>query len=754
MNATGFRKILKKWDKRSKSTTKELYLARQVDVQPCFNRDVISELSDTASANVRKLETLCTAKGGEQTLDPAADGILSERKAELAVANAEAQDDLLSNIENELLAAVKANDGSAVQTILTNIPPPELMDKEMQSQLARVYWRAAIADQVGENATMDVARLDFKFVDDINGRTPLMEAAARGKLDLVRLCLDQNVDVRHRDVYGREALHYAAMCSAEVSQCLLDNGAEAGTADFDGATPLIHAITSGQLDCVEVLLKSLSTIPDSPDSAQPLALAAKLGHLPIVSLLLDNGYKMLPDASGYLPQHIAAKEGHIQVLQKLIQGGASVNAPDKFANWTPLFHAANEGHLQCVRILLQAGADAVAVDDQGKTAIHHAAWSGHPEVVSVLLLASSEQAVHNEKPSPSSGALDRKTPAADPPTSNDMDIDNDLIPDLSLPPPALPLRTYGHSYLDGKRSLIQVALGHPTSIRPVPPIRFYRSDRLSSLKLVITSKSESHSVPHTIILPLEDYAETISMSVDTLQNLSLELEVYPTFGSRLIGKAVCLSSVFSGIRGAQRMTAPIIDSHLNVIGEVNFELNAISHFSNVQLALGGRLETYWKSVTAEAAPKAKSWKAAAAVQEDLSVITASSLAGEYVKLVVQVTRDGVPVIYPAWKLPLDNVDLHISDVSWPQLSVLAEQTGRTLRTVPNLGMDSKLWYSTFSNVIAPLQDVLHVRAECNHFETKLIPRSDFRLVPRMSACTWKFAIPRTPTQNVSAFAMS
>ncbi len=40
INATGFRKILKKWDKRSKSNTKELYLQRQVEVQPCFNREV------------------------------------------------------------------------------------------------------------------------------------------------------------------------------------------------------------------------------------------------------------------------------------------------------------------------------------------------------------------------------------------------------------------------------------------------------------------------------------------------------------------------------------------------------------------------------------------------------------------------------------------------------------------------------------------------------------------------------------------
>lgn len=41
INQTGFRKILKKWDKRSKSSTKELYLARQVEVQPVFNPEIL-----------------------------------------------------------------------------------------------------------------------------------------------------------------------------------------------------------------------------------------------------------------------------------------------------------------------------------------------------------------------------------------------------------------------------------------------------------------------------------------------------------------------------------------------------------------------------------------------------------------------------------------------------------------------------------------------------------------------------------------
>lgn len=50
----GFRKILKKWDKRSRSSTKELYLSRQVEVQPVFNRQVRPDLDlDAAHSYVR-----------------------------------------------------------------------------------------------------------------------------------------------------------------------------------------------------------------------------------------------------------------------------------------------------------------------------------------------------------------------------------------------------------------------------------------------------------------------------------------------------------------------------------------------------------------------------------------------------------------------------------------------------------------------------------------------------------------------------
>ncbi|KAG9865123.1 ankyrin repeat protein nuc-2, partial [Aureobasidium melanogenum] len=55
INQTAFSKILKKWDKTSKSRTKELYLSRAVEIQPCFNRDVIRDLSDQATSSLLEL---------------------------------------------------------------------------------------------------------------------------------------------------------------------------------------------------------------------------------------------------------------------------------------------------------------------------------------------------------------------------------------------------------------------------------------------------------------------------------------------------------------------------------------------------------------------------------------------------------------------------------------------------------------------------------------------------------------------------
>jgi CDK inhibitor PHO81 len=59
-------------------------------------------------------------------------------------------------------------------------------------------------------------------------------------------------------------------------------------------------------------------------------------------------------------------------------------------------------------------------------------------------------------------------------------------------------------------------------------------------------------------------------------------------------------------------------------------------------------------------------------------MTVSSLRGNYVYVVVQVTRDFHPVIFADWRLPETGFDLGVSDVTLAQFEALARRVGRNL----------------------------------------------------------------------------
>ena len=58
MNETGFSKVVKKWDKRSKSHTKELFISTAVSVQPVFHKNEINELSDLVTQSLFDIESV------------------------------------------------------------------------------------------------------------------------------------------------------------------------------------------------------------------------------------------------------------------------------------------------------------------------------------------------------------------------------------------------------------------------------------------------------------------------------------------------------------------------------------------------------------------------------------------------------------------------------------------------------------------------------------------------------------------------
>lgn len=127
--------------------------------------------------------------------------------------------------------------------------------------------------------------------------------------------------------------------------------------------------------------------------------------------------------------------------------------------------------------------------------------------------------------------------------------------------------------------------------------------------------------------------------------------------------------------------------------KVDFEVTIVTPFKGVTLEVGGDLETYWKSTAisgdqlTQLTPlrislrpnrvgSAFSSPAYTASKGGGQTFTISSLQGNYLYVVIQVTRDLHPVVYFDWLLPGIEFELGVADVTLAQFEALAERLGR------------------------------------------------------------------------------
>jgi CDK inhibitor PHO81 len=468
-------------------------------VQPVFNREFIAELSDVASANLLSLDNLLGSdsegrkrRGAESLADGT--GIegyngTSSSNWTMEIEQADSAE-ALEDLEHALVLAVRARDQETVDRLLAALTSPgnaaaRATTIESRSPVSRILWRAILEDSpavptvqtsstiiaVGPVTTaapvptttanpsatttttpgiqlypsaIPTSLLDFTFVDDINGRTSLHEAAIAGRLYLVKICLEKGVKLSQADVYGRHPLHYAAINGhAQVCKLLIASGADPTIADLDGYSPIIYSVTNGRGSVVQTFIDqgvSFETPALTNEDLNPLSLACQFGHEDIARLLLQRGAKVLPNPAGYYPQHLAAREGHAGVLRLLVdatRGFSGIDIPDKYSQATPLLHASSEGHAESVNILLQAGSDVRAKDEFRKTPIHYAAWNGHIDCINLLLAAgATASTIISPEYQPGNNQMAPLISADIDP----MDLESDLIPSLSLPPPIIPFR--------------------------------------------------------------------------------------------------------------------------------------------------------------------------------------------------------------------------------------------------------------------------------------------------------------------------
>jgi ankyrin repeat protein len=238
----------------------------------------------------------------------------------------------------------------------------------------------------------------------------LPTACHTGDIDRVRELLDQDPSLanrigEHEGYYlgaGSPLSNAAAVGRMDIVQLLLDHGADANLPEEQYAPKgraLYSAVIHGHYDIAKLLLER-GAFPNPPVESSGDALWVSQELRPdrrMEQLLLSYGARPTERHAGedwparalnwlrISPLHEAARKGDVPEAKKLLEAGADLAARDEHLRSTPLAWAAKFGQLEMVKFLLRHGALRSLPDDpEWATPLAWATRRGHDEIARLL----------------------------------------------------------------------------------------------------------------------------------------------------------------------------------------------------------------------------------------------------------------------------------------------------------------------------------------------------------------------------------
>ena len=200
------------------------------------------------------------------------------------------------------------------------------------------------------------------------GDTPLMVAAFRGHLRVVRILLDKEADVTITADGGLTALLWSAKAGhVAVSKMLVNAGADLEAATYQSKrTPLHLAAREGHGDVTSMLIEAGADLNCRGRGEEtPLFFAVQKRHMNIVKMLLRAKANPLltgrNPASGKMciPLDLAAHNGYSEVVHEMVQQVGIEGCGGASGGVDALEQAATNQHLDTMAVLTDAG----VVDD-------------------------------------------------------------------------------------------------------------------------------------------------------------------------------------------------------------------------------------------------------------------------------------------------------------------------------------------------------------------------------------------------------
>jgi ankyrin repeat protein len=199
-----------------------------------------------------------------------------------------------------------------------------------------------------------------------NGSLPMIEAIYFRHTDILQSLIRHGADVNGRSPLGLFSPLIAAglVGHLDPAQLLVGCGADVNAQSEQGYTPLMGAVSKGNIEFVRFLL----SIPECDVS--------RAGHA--------RGQSALMLACGADPAQVG---GASEIVNMLVESGCDVNAASHSGS-SALMMAASVGHVHAVVVLLVHGAEVARRNARGQTAADVAGEGhseGHRETLNILL---------------------------------------------------------------------------------------------------------------------------------------------------------------------------------------------------------------------------------------------------------------------------------------------------------------------------------------------------------------------------------
>jgi len=210
----------------------------------------------------------------------------------------------------------------------------------------------------------------------------VMIAAKAGFADMVDLLLDFGADIEGKDdLWQFPLMSAAARGQLEVVRRLVKRGA-ALNAGWPDKTALSEAIVGGHLDLYHWLLAQGAE--RGPVDAVMVGDLAWLDHYLDATISEDRGVDRV---SVYPLPEMAVRRGDVAILRSLLRRGVRLSGP--LGNYFLLAEAARFGHLEIIRLLLDHGADPHEADHDGLTPLAWAIREKQDEAADLLRRAGA-----------------------------------------------------------------------------------------------------------------------------------------------------------------------------------------------------------------------------------------------------------------------------------------------------------------------------------------------------------------------------